>query len=108
MPRAGQRHGRILPHQRDTNDEAPVLGSELLAIENYAEDVHETLSLEISDGVRKDYRRRIRKIIEYWKENFGEYHFIGVRQLSEEEINDKTKFYFGRFKEDIVYTGINI
>ena len=31
-----------------------------------------------------------------------------MRQLSEEEINNKTKFYFGRFKEDIVYTGMNI
>ena len=58
MPR-GDGSGRILPHQRETNDTAETLGAGIV-IENFEIDLHETKDLEISSLIRRDYRNRIR------------------------------------------------
>ena len=63
-----RRYGRILPHQRDTNDEVEVIGGGL-EIENYTTEMHETVKKSMDDRTRMDYRRRIGRIIKYWNEH---------------------------------------
>ena len=45
MPR--EHSGRILPHQHETNNQAEILG-ENIVIENFEADLHETKDLELS------------------------------------------------------------
>ena len=51
IPEAGARHGRIHPHQRETDNNAETIG-ENIEIENFETDLHETKSLEISSTTR--------------------------------------------------------
>lgn len=105
--RRGNRGGRIHPHERETNNNAATLGAELPTPPGLAERYNETIALSMTPACRKDYRQRIARIIKFWKENCPEYYNIGVRKVEEPELSDVTKFYFGRFKEDIRYEGLN-
>lgn len=103
----GNRGGRVLPHERNTNNNAPILGADL-NIAGYEEAIHETNKFEISDNTRKDYRRRIVRITKHWKEKYPEYHSVGVRDVSPAELQDKTLYYYNRYKTDLIYTGLNV
>ena len=46
--------GRIQPHERECNNEAPIIGGGLL-IENYDKEVIGTLGLGKEDKTQKDY-----------------------------------------------------
>ena len=59
------------------------------------------------DGTRRNYRSHISRIIKYFQENFPEYHQIGVRQLTQEEVADRTRYHFN-YREDLIYTGLNV
>ena len=108
MPEAGARHGRIHPHQRETDNNAETIG-ENIEIENFETDLHETKSLEISSTTRRDYRNRIRQIIGYWERELPDYVALGVRDVSDEDQKDITLYYFdGAYKKDIVYSGLNV
>lgn len=104
-----QRNRRLLPHERDTNDAAPILGSTLLPTvdESVSNALHDTISKGMNDGTRRNYRNRIARIMKYLEENFPEYYQIGVRTLTQEERADKTKYHFNHEK-DLIYTGFNV
>jgi hypothetical protein len=95
--------------QRNTNDTVPIIGSALVPdVNNSVNDaLHDTMSQGMSQATRRNYRSRISKIIKHFKENFPEYYEIGVRALTQEEIADRTKYYF-KEKEDLIYTGLNV
>ena len=101
--------GRVFTHQRDTNDLVPILGSGLLpAIDDDINNaVHDTIAQGMNHGTRRNYRNRIARIIKHYKENFPEYYRIGVRELTTEEMADRTKYHFDK-KEDLIYTGLNV
>ena len=108
MPGAGTRHGRIHPHQRETDNTTHTIGANI-QIENFETDLHETKDLEMSKAVRRDYRNRIRRIIEYWEGNLPDYATLGVRNVPIEDQTNITLYYFnGSFKKDIVYSGLNV
>ena len=62
----------------------------------------------MSDKARREYRCRIVRISKYWKEHCPVYYNIGVKEVSDEELNDPTKFYYGRYKYDFAYSGLNV
>ena len=95
--------------QRNTNDTVPIIGSALVPdVNNSVNDaLHDTMSQGMSQATRRNYRSRISKIIKHFKENFPEYYEIGVRALTQEEIADRTKYYF-KEKEDLIYTGLYV
>ena len=107
MPSTGRHSGRTRPHQRDTDDTTPVLGSGLSALEGFLEKYNETNEKSMSVACHKNYRHQLARIISFWKETSPAYYEIGVREVSQEELNDPTRFYFGR-KVDLVYTGMNM
>ena len=56
---------------------------------------------------RKNYRNRLEKVMDFWKDKFPEYYTLGVRTVTSDELNDSTKWFFkGRYKRDLIYTGI--
>ena len=97
-----------LPHQQETNDTLEILGADII-IKNLEIELYETKDLEISCSIRRDCRKRIKRIILYWEANFEDYARVCIRSVLETDQKDKALYYFnGAFKKDIVYTGFNI
>ena len=112
MPRtSGQQTsgGRILPHQRDTNDAVAILGENLEDIgDDFQQNYNEAKKHEMGDKNRRDYRCRIIRVCKYWKKNCPDYYAIGVKKVTNEDLNDESKFYYRRYKYDLVYSGMNV
>ena len=71
------RKGCIHPYQRDFNGEIPILVAHTTPSEEYTINLQETLKKQLSDATRKDYRRRINRILKYWKDKHNDYYSIG-------------------------------
>ena len=103
--------GRIHPHQRDTDDETPILGDLLIELETnevFQSQYHETIRASMDDKARKDYRCRIQRIVKFWEGKCPEYFDIGTRLVNTAELQDITKFHFNRYKYDLIYKGLNV
>jgi hypothetical protein len=99
--------GRVHPHQRDTDDGAPTIGSTLILPSDLNMTYNETAKHDMTDACRINYRQRIARIIKFWKKGDPDYYAVGVREVSQDELLDETRYYFGRFKEDLIYIGMN-
>ena len=102
MPRTTgpqRRGGRILPHQRDTNDAVAILGENLEDIgDDFQQNYNEAKKHEMGDKNRRDYRCQIIRVCKYWKKNCPDYYAIGVKKVTNEDLNDESKFYYRRYK----------
>jgi hypothetical protein len=105
----GNRTGRVHPHQRPTDNSVAILGQNLDDIgEDYENDLHDTVRRGMDDKCRKNYRQRLARIALFWKESCPQYYNVGVREVGTDECNDMKKFYFGRYRTDLVYAGMNV
>jgi hypothetical protein len=105
-PRGG---GRIRPEHRLTNNDVAILGSDLTLPVELAGMYHETKKYAMSYSCRRNYRCRLRRVAQFWKDNDPEYYEIGVVAVSEEDRNDPSKYFFdGDFKTDLKYEGMNV
>jgi len=107
MPKRGGGSGRILPHERDVNDEAQILGHNLEIDEEVANDIIATQQASMTDKCRKEYRNRIKRVINHFRTNSNEYYKIGTRVLSPEEKSDRV-FFSHTNDRDLIYEGLNI
>ena len=105
--RNGRRSGRILPHERECDNDAPVIDGNI-EIENYEDEVSATTKLEKNDGTRKDYRRRIKAMVGWLEKEHPGYYMVGCRVVSDEDLNNSALYYYGRYKHDLVYRGMNV
>ena len=107
----GYRAEQIKADQRDTYNNASLLGADLPAPADLAKKHNETASCSTSTTCRRNYRNKIKAIINFKKENDPAYCNVGVRDVSESDRNDETKWYFPNskvpFNQDIVYEGLN-
>ena len=99
--------GRVRPHERDTNNEAPILGANVEVLEQHSSSVRETEQNDLSVKVKRDYRNRLKHMYTFWKEQYPEYYSVGVRELTEVELGDKDMFWW-KNKHDVVYEGLNV
>ena len=108
MPTSGRgsRRGRIFPHQRDADFTGEVLGEDLTLEDNHVEQVQEVEQFSLDENTKKNHRNRIKHIYNYWEQHFPDYYRVGVRNLTDEEMNDSTSFFWKNTK-DIVYEGLN-
>ena len=103
--------GRIRPQQRETNDLIPkLLGADLLPLpEGLLLKVNETKKHSMKDTCRRDYRNRIKKIIDFWKVEDPQYYEIGVRNVPTDEYEDESNYFFPNsnrsFNQDMIYEG---
>ena len=105
--RNSRRTGRILPHERECDNEAPVIEGDI-EIENYEEEVLVTTKLEKNDATRKDYRRRIKAMVGWFEKEHPAYYEVGCRIVSDEDLNNSGLYYYGKYKRDLVYRGLNV
>ena len=87
MPRQdGERGGgRIRIHERYTYDSAATLGEDQDLPSDYNAILNETKKHKITADTKKDYRRRLKTIIQFWKEKLPEYYEVGVREVPDDE-----------------------
>jgi len=100
--------GRIHIHERDVNDQVPIIGETLDLGEDFHESLQGTLSKQMDDRTRRNYRNRLKRMMEFWEKNHPEYYQAGVRDVTEQEMNDPSKYYFKKFKKEVIYTGLNV
>ena len=102
----GHQGGHVHPQQWETNDNAATLGADLAQPADLAEKYNETLSHSLSTNAHKNYCCRIKKIIDFWKENDNAYWSVGVWKVSAKDLANPVKYYYGKM-EDIMYEGLN-
>ena len=100
--------GRILPHQRDYDNLPNILVADKLPSADYETNLEITLCNQLTDKTLKDYRRRITRIIKYWKENHPEYYEIAHVKVDINDLIHPTKYYYNYYKSDVVYLGFNV
>ena len=89
-----KRTGRIRPHQRDADQSGTILGSDLDLPADLKAKCNETLKLQMGTNCRRDYRHRLKRIINFWKEESPVYYEVGVNPVGSEDLADETKYFF--------------
>ena len=101
--------GRIRAHERDYDDDVEIIGDRTTNLEGYSEKLRETVKLSMEDSTRKDYRRRIVRMVKFLEEKHPDYAAIGCKTVTIAESNNPEKYYFGgAYKKDLVYRGIDV
>jgi hypothetical protein len=103
----GNQTGRILPHQRDTNDVTPIINGGTAINAEHAEAIQLTQAKEMVDKTCKEHRRRIRHLYTWWQEKYIDYFENGTRALSDDEKKDTIQFHHTNDR-DIIYEGLNV
>ena len=83
--------GRIFPHERGV-DNAPIIGGSLGVGQEHKSSMLDTEKNTITDTTRIEHRNRIKYVYNFNFAEYEEYAEGGVKELSEEELLDKTKF----------------
>ena len=89
----------------------PIVGGNLVTTSGFKVRFKETVEHEMSDKNRMDYHNQIDHIIVFLEKDdeSGECFKVGVREVSEEDLADKTKYYRkGIFRRDLKYKTIII
>lgn len=105
MPRS-QSHGRIRPHQRDTNDEVQIIGAgEIAVLDEHTEQIRVTEDHGLKLATKKDYRLRIRQIYLFLQASYPEYcERGGVVVIG---ANDQQNYHHTN-THDLKYVGMNV
>ena len=69
--------GRIRAHERNYDDGVEIIGDGTTNLEGYSEKLRETVKLSMEDSTRKDYRRRIVRMVKFLEEKHPDYAAIG-------------------------------
>jgi len=88
------------------DDEAVNLAAHLPEIPGFKERYNETTKLAMTDRCRRDYRNRLVRIAEWFREHDPEYFAVGVRRVTDEELADETMFFYNTYKLDLHYKGM--
>ena len=102
------RHGRIRPHERDTNDAVPIIGEDIEVAEGHKESVRTTLNNDREQETRRNYRNRVKEMCIFLRQNYRNYCDAGgIRELTVEEQMNPDFFYHNNTL-DLKYEGMNI
>ena len=104
MPRNNDRGGGRI---RVTDDTAAIIGADVQVRAEHAMALNATKSKESTPATRKGHRRRLKKLIDWWRHEYPDYFEAGTRVLSAEEKADPTKYYH-TCDRDIVYVGLRV
>ena len=105
--------GRILPHDRDTNDTAPSLGMGLNMPIDLIDKLNETERHAINNRTRRNYRNRIQTIIKFLQVKHPMYcSGGGVIDVPENVYENEANYFFPdakrKFTKDLKYIGLDM
>jgi hypothetical protein len=90
-----------------TDDSIDAIGGDVEVRVEHLNAVNATKTKESAEETRRGHRRRLKKIMDWWRAEYPAYFEVGTRVLSEEERNNQMMFYFGSTR-DIVYEGLRV
>ena len=80
---SGQQSGRILIHERDVNDDTPIIGEDAIISnelgDTYEDEYQNTVSKNMGNNTRKYYCRHIVRIANYWEDHCPVYYSTAVK-----------------------------
>jgi hypothetical protein len=103
----GRSGGRIRPHDRETDDSAPILGADIEVQVVHRQGVRTTEQRGLNVVTKRNYRNRLKEIYTFFKTAYPEYYNVGVQELSEEERTDLDSFHW-KNSHDLIYAGLNV
>ena len=103
---AAPQSGRIRPDQRSTDDTTPTVEGPGLQPGHQAA-IFSTEDKSMNDNCRRDYRNRIRRVIDFLHTEYPEVADVSVRVVRDEERDDPTKYYKPDDAYDFIYSGLN-
>ena len=92
----------------DVDNDSAILCGDRLPSADHTSSVHETMRRDKKDHTRKDHRRRLCRLAEYWEANNPEHGEVGVVDVSDEERKDPSLHFYNYYKKDLVYRGLNV
>lgn len=104
--RSASHRGRIRPDQRNTDDTTPTIEGPGLRPEHEAA-IFSTEDKSMSDGCRRNYRNRIRRMIEWMKDSYPDVFEQSVRVVTNEERDNAASYYWPDDEHDFKYAGLN-
>ena len=105
-PTTTHRRGRIHPHQRNADFTGSLLGDNIELGESYVSNVQATEDFKVDIKTKRTHRNQIKQFYSFLEKEFPGYYSVGVRELSEDELADRKKFFW-KNKHDLVYSGLN-
>jgi hypothetical protein len=83
--------GRIRPHERDTDNNAAIIGADIeVLLEEHSTSVQNTEVQHMSEVNQRNYWNRLGHIFEFLEERYPAYYAVGVRELTDA---DPDKFW---------------
>ena len=92
------RKGRVYPHERDVNNETPMLAANAMP----------SAKKQLCDAIRKDQRRRINRMLKCQKKEYHDCYCEGQHAMSADNKIDPSKYFYDHFANDINYTRLNV
>ena len=102
-----QSQGRLTVHDRETDSHTAILGQNVQISESHMNSILTSTRFEMKDSCRRDYRSRINRIVKWLLANYPDYHDVGVRVLTAEDLTDPTQFHH-KNDCDLIYSGFNV
>lgn len=106
MPRGGATvaRGRIRPHERDTNDDVPIIGATIAINEDHRLSVQATEGHDRKLKTKEGYRNRIKHIYEFLQEKYPDYCDAGGVVV----VLDTSNVFHHKNTYDLKYEGMNV
>ena len=92
---------------RDADDDVEILGNDVAVDEDHLDAVRATTNNKINDATKKNYRNRLKTLMNFWQSHYPEYYAQGVRELTAEELANPDVFWWKNTR-DLIYTGLNV
>ena len=86
--------GKIYLHKCDEDFSDALLGETMTLGEDCVAEFHATETFTIEPSTKHNHRNLINHIYSYQKVHFPEYYAVGVCNLTSEELNNQTKYYW--------------
>ncbi|KAL3804031.1 hypothetical protein HJC23_006422 [Cyclotella cryptica] len=109
MARGGRRGpgGRIHVHQRNVDNQTQTIRGDIVINHEHLDGIIETEQRSMEDKTRREYRNRIKHIIDWLMVHYPTYFEEGTRLLSEDEKQDKV-FFAHNTNRDLRYSRLNV
>ena len=85
----------------------PVIGGNISILNEYSKAILETKVFKKKVKIMRDHRNWIKHICEFLEANYNEYFTLGTRELSEEELQDSSEYWW-KNKCDLICKGFNM
>jgi hypothetical protein len=104
----GRAGGRIQAHQRTTDDTTPTITAAAGLSKAHQRAIFMTSDQGITAKVRKDYRARLRRFINFLFSDYPDIFEDATVLISQEQRDDPAMYYYPQDLRDLKYSGLDV